>query len=213
MLTSDQYTRLIADAYYGAALTNADMRDASERLESIRVVFAGGQDHFVIWDTMDRHIGQTENQPLLKVLMGLREHFIQWTCDAEVAHLSEVFSKDSEAGWLEWLSTYAKTLTEWRLLLCLSLSKAPLPFPERFKQDVANIHQSTQYILYGRNVDGYSLSIYLAEQETLSHVLRAQLYIQAATTQLYDFVKLEEAKVLLQRAEELAPEEAFVQVG
>jgi len=122
-------------------------------------------------------------------------------------------SKDSEAGWLEWLSTYAKTLTEWRLLLCLSLSKAPLPFPECFKQDVAHIHQSTQYILYGRNVDGYRLSIYLAEQEALSHVLRAQLYIQAAMTQLYDFVKLEEAKVLLQRAEELAPEEAFVQVG
>ncbi len=99
------------------------------------------------------------------------------------------------------------------MLLCLSLSKAPLPFPECFKQDVAHIHQSTQYILYGRNVDGYSLSIYLAEQEALSHVLRAQLYIQAAMTQLYDFVKLEEAKVLLQRAEELAPEEAFVQVG
>src|SRR6266700_3429789 len=213
MLTSDQYTRLIADAYYAAALTNANMRDTSERLEAIRVAFAGGQDHFVIWDTMDRHIGQTENQPLLKVLMGLREHFIQWTCDAEAAHLSEVFSNASESGWLESLSTYAKTLTEWRLLLCLSLSKASLPFPERFKQDVAHIHQSTQYILYGRYADGYSLYIYLVEQESLSQVLRAQLYVQAAMTQLYDFIMLDEAKILLQRAEELGPDEAFVQRG
>lgn len=213
MFTDEICTHLIADSYYEAALAKADMRNAAEMLELIRVSFVSETDHFEIWDTIDHHVGQSNDAQLQKVLMRLRERFEQQLRDAEIARLNEALRRDAEAGWIEWLSTYARTLSHWRPLLCLALCEAPLSFPEHRKQDVKRIKESTWYIASDQGADGYEVLIYLAEQETVPNVLRARLYVYAADYQLYTFVLPSEAKNLLERAEELAPEESLVQRG
>ena len=155
MLSHDECSRLIAHAYYDAALANADMHDATDALEVIRVALIGEADHFKVWETIDHYVGRAEHVQFQKVLTTFRDHFEHQIRDTEIARLGEVLSKDAESGWLEWLLTYAKTQTEWRLRLCLALCEATLPFPERFKQNVYHLKQLAQYGLHGRREESY----------------------------------------------------------
>ncbi len=213
MLSFDECNHLIAGAYYDTALTNTDMHHATEALETIRTALVNEPNYFKVWETIDHYIGQAEHVPFQKVLATLRTHFEQQIRDAEIARISKVFSKDPEAGWLEWLMAYAMALSEWRLTICLAFCEATLSFPEGFKQHVLRLRQLAKQTLYGRSVDSYDTLIYLAEQEAFPKSLRAKIYVQAAEIQLYDFMTPDDARRLLQCAEELAPEERLVQRG
>jgi hypothetical protein len=67
-----EYTHFLADAYYAAALADADMREAARRLESIHTAMTAEQGYFPLWLVIDRQIGKAKGTPLQQALVNLR---------------------------------------------------------------------------------------------------------------------------------------------
>src|SRR5229473_7689463 len=185
MLTRNKYTRLLADAYYEAALGNVDMRKAAAAFETIRAAINEKLDYLRVWDALDRQIGKAEDEPLQRVLMKLRERFAQRVHESEIARLDTLFRKDPQEGWVKWLTTYSSAFVNSRLLLCKALSEQDFPFPAQYRSPVASLRQATHYNQQSLFVEAYEAYIYLAEQTILPDAERISNLVDAAKIQLY----------------------------
>lgn len=213
MVNSDNFIQLIAKAYYEAALENVNMQNAIDALESIRKAVINGENHFNVWVVIDKCIGQTEDDRFQKVLIKFRNRFIQQVFAVEIVRLHEAFRSNPEDGWTEWLRVYTEAFTYWRFKFCLMLSEEQFPFPAGTEPIVEKIRQSTRFALHSRWPEVYDSIIYLAEQERISKLQRANMLVTAAEIQLYHLLKPDVAKDLLQRGKELAPGESRVIIG
>src|SRR5581483_308724 len=116
-----KYTRFLADAYYSAALADADMREASRRLEPIHTAMTSEQGYFPIWRVIDRQIGQAKSVPLQQALVDLRTQFEQYTTKREIQRIRISLRRSPEQGWHKWLSTFGMAFSRSYLVLCKSL--------------------------------------------------------------------------------------------
>ncbi len=213
METTAEFVRLIAKAYYEAALEDIDMHLVVEALEPVRGGMVGRVDNFELWLNIDQYIGQVSDERVLKILQKLRENFKQQVLTNETVRLREEFRSNPDSGWKEFLRIYAESMINFRLNLCVDLSEERFSFPVENESIVEMIRKSSMWALQGRWPEVYDLILYLAEQDIISSKVRAKLYVMAAEVQLYYFYKPEEGVALLRKAEELDPGGSMVICG
>ncbi|MFX0205523.1 MAG: tetratricopeptide repeat protein [Candidatus Hodarchaeota archaeon] len=213
MMLKKKITQIIADSYHASALANCPMRNVTESLEIIRTAMLEKKDLFQAWHIVDIQIGKAEDDSLLQVLTKLRDRYEQEVHNIEIVRLYKVFKKNPESGWMPWLRTYSKALSNWKLNLAYALVGESFPFPSNNDQMVKKIRQSTRHILHERWPETYDLFLYLAEQKILSKILRAKMYVIAGEIQLYQLMNPNKAKELFQRADKLAQSEGRVSCG
>ncbi len=213
LITSDEFIRLIAKAYYEAALGNASMRNAVDALEVIRTAIIDGQNHFEVWNVIDQCIGKVEDEQFQKILIKFRSGFVQQVLTNELFRLREAFRGNPEAGWIEWLRAYTASFTYGRGNFCLALSEERFQFPVGTTSVVEKIRRSTKYMLHSRWPETYNMIIYLAEQECIPNAHRAKMYVTAAEIQLYHLENPNKAKDLLERGKKLDPGESRIICG
>ena len=208
-----EYTRFLADAYYAAALADADMREAARRLESIRTAMAAEQGHFPVWLVIDRQIGKAKSAPLQQALVDLRAQFERYVSEQEVQRLRASLQRSPEQGWRDWLSTFGMAFTRSRLLLCKSLCEADLSFPEQYRPQAAMLEQAILFVLRNYYVEAFDTYLYLGGQDILLPDDRTDILVDAAKIQLYFLHRYDKAKGLLERAATLAARESVVKGG
>lgn len=213
MLTRNKYTRLLADAYYEAALGNVDMQKAAAAFEAIRAAINEKLDYLPVWDALDRQIGKAEGKPLQRALMKLRERFVQRVYETEIARLDKIFRIDPQEGWVKWLTTYSSAFVNSRGLLCKALTEQDFPFPEHYRLPVASLRQATRYTQQSLFVEAFEAYVYLAEQTILPDAERISNLVDAAKIQLYLTFNLDKAQELLERAAELSPAHSAIKGG
>lgn len=213
MWTSEEIIHFIAEAYHNAALANADMRCATKALETIRSSILEGQSPFKVWDVIDEQIGLAEIDFLQSVLITLRNRYEQKVTTKVNARLLEVLRRDPQAGWIEWLKTYAEALSLWRLQFCFALANAELPFPTQKEWDIEEFKKCSKLLLHERWSETFDLFNYLVHQKFIPSVQRAKLYLIAAQIELYHFLKPDKALELIHRAKDLAGDESRVFTG
>lgn len=212
LFSSEQIIAIIAEAYGDAARSNADMRAATEALEKVRATLLGEKDVFAVWSVLDEQVGQAEAERLQPSLLKLRERFEQTVTVNEIARLDEAFRQDGVAAWDEWIKTYARAFCEWRVQLCLALSKASLPPPALPDTTIEKIRHYTRCMLHQRWAETIPWVLLLAQQE-IEPRLQAKLLVIAGEIQIYHLLKPESAKKFFEQAEQLAPEEVRVLSG
>ncbi len=171
MWKQDEIIHLLAGAYHSAALSNCDMSIATKTLETIRSVLLRKEDVFEALDTIDDQIGRAAADTLQRVLVEMRDRFEQQIQVNEIARLHEVFRRDPQTGWRDWLRTYSEALSLWRVRFCSALSEANFLFPPHCELKVEEIKRSTKCILHERWPEVYDFVIYLAEQDFIPIVL------------------------------------------
>jgi tetratricopeptide (TPR) repeat protein len=206
-------TEVIAEAYHQAALADADMAAVSRQLEQVRARFLTEQDVFKTWNFLDGQVGAAEANTARPALASLRDWFKQQVFDQQRQWLGELFERNPEMGWREWLRAYADALAEWRVIsLCQSLVEAPLPFPAQFRQPF-DFKRLTRLIGHERWTEVHRFFAFLARQESLHPQTRARLLVPAGQIYLYYFRPLESALPYFEEAEKLAPSLGRVQTA
>jgi tetratricopeptide (TPR) repeat protein len=203
---SGRFVRLCADAYREAVLADVNMRTFAEALESVRTRLATGN-MFEGWDGIDEQIGNTQDDKLQKQLISFRAAFQSYHRTTEIERLTALFARDSEAGWTEWLRSYAEGLKYWRIRFCYALTQVQFPFPAAVTSEVQNIRVLTVHALHFNWPEAYGLFEYFGNQELLPATHRASAIVFAAQVQLYHFLKPGSMKALLRQAQLLAPDE------
>jgi tetratricopeptide (TPR) repeat protein len=197
-------TEQLAEAYHQVAAKDADMREATRVLEQIRSSFLTERDALRIWKLLSEEIGSADPASLRPALIKLRTWFEQQLFAQQERRLRELFERNADLGWREWLRTFAEALCYWRLTLAQSLVDLSLPFPEQFRSP-HDFKSATRLILHERWTEVYQFFPYLSGQEFLHSNTRARLLITAAQIHLYYFPQPESALSLLQQADALAP--------
>jgi len=194
----------MAEAYHQAAQTDADMVAATQALERIRLSLLTERDVFKLWQRFDEAIGAADADTLRPALIGLRAWFEEQLFDQQRQRLEDLFARELELGWQEWLRVYAEGLAHWKLLCCRSLVNAPLHFPEQFRMP-HDFKRATQLILHERWTEVHQFFTFLAGHEFLDAHTRAGLLIPAGRIHLYLFSRHDRALEFFQQAEQLAP--------
>lgn len=207
MWTFQETIRQLPQAYCDAALANVNMRAATEVLETLRSRISQAESFYKVWDAFDEQIGLASDEGLQNVLSGLRDRFEQQICSSETNRLWDAFRQDPQAAYQDWLLTYTEALTNWRLTLCLHLCSELYPFPATAPRELAWFRSFTHFVLHDRWAEAYDLFSYLSQQDMISPILRAKLFVTLGEIQLYHFIAPRIAKELLERAVELAPDE------
>ena len=214
LFTSDQLVALLADAYYDAAKRNANMRAAAEALESLRATLSTEENVVKLSVFMNDQVGRAEPDQLQPALIQVREQFECAALAQEIERLADIFERDREEGWREWLRTYILALDDTGLWLtfCAGLANAALPFSVQMEPSIEQIRYYTKCMLHERWVEAYDWFLFLSRQDIQTEQ-RANMLAIAGEIQLYYFFKDDKAKELIEQAERLAPDSLGVLIG
>jgi hypothetical protein len=106
-ISSEDIVNVISKAYYEAAVSNANMKNAVEELESIRESF----------------FNTNEAVKMLDILVTLRSRFEKLILEKTVFYLNESFHRNKQERWKEWLRIISQYAAEGRGQLCFALSQ------------------------------------------------------------------------------------------
>ena len=211
---AEPWLSFIADAYRAAVFANANMRSVVEALEGLRSEMLRETDFYRVWAAIDVQVGSAEPDRLRPVLASLRDRYVDHTCGEVVAGLQEIFRHDVDRGQRKWLRAYAEALSNWRLELCRALAQADFPSTGLGAPVADALPRLTRCLWQDQFLPTRELFVYLAGQEFVSKTVRARLLIIAALIRLYLIEeKPDQARQLLVRAQELAPDESYIQIG
>lgn len=196
-------TAAMAEAYRRTAAAEGKMVLATYTLERLRETFLTERDALAVWKALDRELGSAEAAPLRESVMELRKWFTEQLFAQQKLRLGGLFDQNPDAGWREWLRTYAEALARWRVTLCLDLAAAPFPFPKAFRAP-HDFGRATILIRQERWTELHHFFIHLAGHDFLHPVTRALLLIPAGQIYLSHFNDREKARELLNEAEGLA---------
>jgi len=211
-----ELTRYFADAYCDAAQAGADMRAATDAIESLRdtvLSMQAGTSIMDAWAAFDRQVGLADQERLMPFLVRLRDMFAQIATDREVFRLLRAFNDDRLSGWSKWLETYAGVFSHrgWRTLFGSRITENGLKYSPSAEWPVNRIKDATELVSKSRWPESYDWFIFLSQQE-LSPQARVQMLATAAEIQLYHFYKPTKAKLLLEEANEIAPDDPRLQI-
>lgn len=214
LFTSDQLVALLADAYYDAAKRDANMRAAVEVLESARAALFKEESVVKLWALINDQVGRAEPEHLQPALIRVREQFERAALAQQIERLADIFERDQQEGWREWLHTYLLAFdnTGWWLTFCAGLANAPLPFPAKMEPSIEQIRYYTRCMLDERWAETYDWFMFLARQD-IQQTQQANMLVAAGEIQLYHFLKHDKAKEFFERAEQLAPDNMRVLSG
>ncbi|GEM_PF-2017747 len=214
LFTSDQVVAILADVYYDAAKRKANMRAAAEVLESLRATLSNEENVIKLWAVINDHVGRAEPDRLQSALIQMREQFERVAIAKEIERLADIFERDREEGWHEWLRTYVAAFDDagWWLTFCVGLASAPLPFPAQMEPSIEQMRYYTKCLLEERWAEAYDWVLFLSRQEIQSEQ-RANMLVIAGEIELYHFLKHDKAKELFELAQQLAPDNLRVLTG
>jgi tetratricopeptide (TPR) repeat protein len=202
------FTVTFAEAYHNLALAGAEMRTATNALETIREALAGNKSFFEIAFVIDDQIGRANVKRLAPVLVNLRKTIIDQLTEKEVRRLQESFDRDPAKGWQTWLMTYAESFSEfsWYTHFARVIARRSLSYTPDGAPSVEKVRQYVDFAFYRRWPEVYDWFLFLSRQQ-LPAVHRARMLGTAAEIQLYHFYHPTQAKALLEQAQELVRED------
>jgi tetratricopeptide (TPR) repeat protein len=194
-----------ADAYSTCAHAGAEMRRATEAIESIRDAFNAKKDQHTILATFDEQIGRAELVHLAPTLATLRDLYESSIVTGAVEQLNEVFSTDPSAGWKLWLEAYSSSFDDrrWSRRIAAEITARALQFSPIAEWPVAKIQRQIQKALRGSWAETYEWFLFLGRQD-LSARDRATFLCIAAEVQIYHFLRPTRAKEILEECNSLA---------
>ncbi|MHA1950050.1 MAG: FHIPEP family type III secretion protein [Candidatus Thorarchaeota archaeon] len=202
--------KAFADVYRDAALSNMNMIEVADTIETIRTRFQQTKKLFKAWDCIDEHIARAESKEFRLILKNLRNRFERHLFESEIERLQKAFKEDSEDGWNEYIESYATALSRWRVTLCSAISEEQFEFSSERIEEAEKIKHATSLILHGRWSETYDLFIHLSNQKHISKITRAKLLVIAGQILLYHCWSSHQAMALFEKAKKLAPKEGIV---
>lgn len=209
---TDQVTRIIADAYYEAAMAQVNMRNASDALEKIRSSILKDQ-VFKILQTLDEQVGKSDTDRLQKILVELRHQFQQYVVKNTIEELHEFFDHNQEDGWKRWIRTYSDLLVNWQVPFYKQLVEENFPFGDEKKGESQKLLDLSSYVIREQWPEAFPIYPYLSEQTVLPKLNRARHLVIAGEIQLYHYLDPEKAFELFIAARELKPDDFRVICG
>jgi tetratricopeptide (TPR) repeat protein len=204
MHTPEQTTPFLAEAYHTAALSNINMRLATEALETLRITMLSESDLLIVWDAIDAQVNLASDiEGLQSLLIRLREDWRRIIFNDEYQSLKSIFDADIHSGWVSWLKSFSSALAAFRLDFCKELCEASLPFPENVNLSISQIHQFIDLARHARWAETFVLYTQLGKNEAIFSNLRAKLLSIAAEIAIHHFFQYEQARVLLEQAQGL----------
>lgn len=200
------------EAYARAARAGAEMRAATEALESVRDALRAGADLFDLWARFDEQIGRADLDRLVPTLVWLRREFEHAAVSRTTAALAEKFSRDPRAGWRAWLRMYLRSFDErgFRRSFAEAIAAGALSWSPSADWPVERIREAAGKVLRSRWAEAYDWFLFLSDQDELPEPHRAAAVCVAAEIQIYHFVRPTCAWRLLERAAQLAPDDPSV---
>ncbi|MGW8250891.1 MAG: hypothetical protein ACWGO1_09635, partial [Anaerolineales bacterium] len=177
--------RYFTEAYCDAAMAGAEMRAASNAIETLRdAVHAipGGKSIMEAWADFDEQVGLGDLERLVPVLVKLRSELEKIATQREVFRLQRSFERDLEAGWQQWLETYARSFSPWAWRTAFGVEIAQHGLKRYSPSDdwsLNRIREAAVLVDKGRWSETYDWFIFLSTQEMPAE-LRAQMLATAA---------------------------------
>ena len=193
-----------AQAYYQAASQGANMRLATNALETIRETLQGNQNHIEVRYVMDDQIGRADLERLAPVLVKLRERICAMLDAREVERLRRLYEKDVNEGWQAWLLTYTLAFSEWGwyTLFCRKIAQEALMWAPEHAPSIKQIRHYTKCAHYARWPETHDWFLFLSQQD-LPKEQRGHMLATAAEIQIYHFYQPSKGQALLKQAESL----------
>ncbi len=211
-----ELTRYFADAYCDAAQAGAEMRAATDALETLRdtvLSIQSGTSIMDAWAAFDRQVGLADQERLMPFLIRLRDTFAQIATDREVFLLQRAFKDDRLSGWSKWLESYANAFSHngWRTLFGSRIAQNGLRYSPSAEWPVERIREVAELVSKSRWPETYDWFVFLSKQE-ISPQARVQMLATSAEIQLYHFYQPTKAKMLLEEANEISPDNLRLQI-
>ncbi len=212
-----ELTRYFADAYCDAAQAGAEMRAATDALETLRdtvLSLRAGTSIMGAWAAFDRQVGLADQERLMPVLIGLRDRFAEIATDREVFRLLRAFDEDKSTGWSKWLETYVSAFSHrgWRTEFGSQIAQKGLRYSPSPEWPIKRIREVAELVSKSRWTETYDWFIFLSTQE-LSPEARVQMLATAAEIQLYHFFQPTKARILLEEADGILPDDPRLQIA
>ncbi len=213
MKIGKEFINIFAETYHEAALSNSNMRNVTEALETIRSVIASESSYLEVWDEIDTQLGRAEIVRFLPVLIAFRDKFIDYILKREITRLYEEFNKDKHKGWQIWIEDYVAALNNFRTSILIPLITEKFPFASPYKKVIEKIRELTPYVVQNRWPETFDLYVMLMETEYISKEQKALLYCMAGRIELYQYMNPKNALDYFQKAQELSPNNGRVIAG
>jgi tetratricopeptide (TPR) repeat protein len=204
-------TDRFAEAYAEIARSGANMRLATEALESIRDALNSTKDVFQVWEAANEQMGRADVDRVLPILTKISLRLREAAIARTVEDLNEEFRRDRERGWRSWLEIYARTLDVgvfWKALAGAIARDALLWSPSP-RWPVERIQAAVRAHVGSRWPETYNWILFLGEQD-MPPRNQANFLAIAAEIQIFHFLRQARAKELLIRADQLASGEPIV---
>jgi tetratricopeptide (TPR) repeat protein len=178
----EELLELFTDAYAKAARADVDMLVAAEAFEAVRQAVRGSPYPLSVWNALDHEIGRATTAALEALLVDVRARVLRQLTARLAQHFDQIFHKDPDAGWQQWLDLYARSLGEWRVNFCEDLVALPAAFP----RDIAQIRDWTTLALHERWTEMVEWAVQLADAP-ISRPARASMHVLTGKIHLFLF--------------------------
>jgi len=213
MKNIEEFMEIINYGFQAVKKTKVNKKKSKELLETIRTAMSKENDIFKIWDIYDEQVGRAYGTELQPILIELRDRFEVSIIQSEIERLEEIFKHSRNEGWREWLSIIAEAVSYFRLKFCIALCEKAFLYPAQKSKIVEKLKNAIKLAQHQRWAESYYLFEFLARHDFLSKETRAKLLTTQGQIQLFHFLKSEKAKELLDKAEQLSPNEGRVLCG
>ncbi|MBV6440433.1 MAG: hypothetical protein EPGJADBJ_02102 [Saprospiraceae bacterium] len=207
-----QHNEVFAAAYQMAALREADMQALAAALEPLRAALKESGDALAARAALDTAVGANSDAEAEDVLLRLRADFSVWQKRHWVAEMEETLRRSPGEAWPLFLHHYAEAMYYWRTQLMwwwaeTAAGKTPENNKLWFEDKTAVLGrfcENGRLAEHGRWPEAYPFLRELAEDQTLTPKLRAQLRTVCGSIQMH-YNTLPDARKDLEEAEKLFP--------
>lgn len=214
MLTQNDITNLLADAYFTAAKAEAPMRNATEMLEELRREMSTQNDHLLVNDKLNHMLGRALDQPpLFDAIRKADDGYLALVQKYQREQILAAFAENETQGWQTWLQHFAEAISEWRDSLFMNLLELELPLNAEHRQAFELYQKHAPYVLEERWTESYPLFQKLVTHEFLPPHIRARIIVTCGQIELYHLLNTEKARQFFDEALALAPQESIAHRG
>ena len=179
-------------------------------LQSIRNEFEASSDPSDRYRAICEQISATENVEWRCVLMRLRDEFESQTLKATINHIEQELRRSPERGWSAWMKALAEAISLFNLHYSARLCEYEFLIDESHKADMMEIRNAVRRMCQSRWEETYRQIELLSGLESLLALSRARLAVLKGQIQLWRLKNPDQARVLFEEAEEMAPNDGVL---
>lgn len=179
-------------------------------LQSIRSEFESSSDPIDRYRAICAQIGAADHLEWRRILINLREEFVTQALAATIDEIGQKFKQSPEQGWELWMKELLGALLFFPQYYSIKLCEHDFPFDREHEQAIRKTRKAVLYMCQSRWEIAQPEIDFLSKQESLPALSRARLISLSGQIHLLRFYNATQARVLLEQAEKLAPNDSGV---